>query len=755
MKQTILFIATTLCLLHSKAIGQIGVEVGRWRTHLSYEQTQQVAVGEHKAYAISSGALYSVGIDEHLIETYSKIDGLSDSDITKIYHIVEKNVLLVGYRNGNIDLLFDNGDIVNISDIYKKNISVAKQTNDVCYYNGYIYLALPFGIVKINIDKKEIADTFYFLYKESGYIEVNSLSVVDGQFYATTIDNIFTAPTQSVNLANFALWQKVENIPSGGNKKAIAVASNLYLLKTDSTLYSFDNNSWSDVLDSKVYNIFSHKNRLSIIKKLSVSIDNKNIFFDEQPQMTDTDRHNNLWVALPSKGIAKISHNKTAIQDIFKPNGPITNNFWKIKSTSDKIFAVAGGRWTVPFGIPAIVMIFENNQWTNITREDILKYLGTYPKDFVDITIDPKNKNHFFTASYGGGLFEFKDNTPFKWYNADNTALENNYISSIAFDKNDRLWITNPKTSAVFNYADKEGESYRIAHLPYSESNAIYTPADILIDQRYDNIKYFIVARGVFKVIAFDNNTNHFINKTNFIDQDGKIFNAEHYVCGTQDLKTQSIWIGTSSGPLILPSPHNIFDNNYRCQRIKIPRNDGTNFADYLLENEMITAIAIDGNNMKWIGTETSGAYLINEDGTTTIKHFTTDNSPLLSNFIRTISIVPNTGEVFFGTNKGLVSWQGEAIKPEATYQSLHAFPNPVRPDYQGDIAIKGLAKNSVVKIIDITGNLIFETFSQGGMAIWNGKDKNGNRVATGVYNAICNTIDGLQTGIVKILFIK
>ncbi len=191
------------------------------------------------------------------------------------------------------------------------------------------------------------------------------------------------------------------------------------------------------------------------------------------------------------------------------------------------------------------------------------------------------------------------------------------------------------------------------------------------------------------------------------------------------------------------------------CSRIIIPRNDGTNTGDFLLEKERIKAIAIDGANRKWIGTETSGLYLLSEDGKETIHHFTTQNSPLTSNDILSLAINPITGEVFIGTGTGLVSYQSDSALPENDFNNLHVYPNPIRENYNGLVTVAGLTDNSKIKITDIAGNLIAELQSNGSIATWDGNNKYGQKVSTGVYLAICTSEDGLSSKTIKILVIN
>lgn len=215
------------------------------------------------------------------------------------------------------------------------------------------------------------------------------------------------------------------------------------------------------------------------------------------------------------------------------------------------------------------------------------------------------------------------------------------------------------------------------------------------------------------------------------------------------------MWVGTDIGPFLFNNLSKVYDANYTCSRVKIPRADSTNLADYLLVGEKIKAIAIDGANRKWLGTESSGVYLMSENGQQTIQHFTTSNSPLLSNDILSIAINPSTGEVFFGTGQGLISYQSDASEANSTFGNVYAYPNPVRQGFTGVITITGLVENTQVKITDINGNLICETVSNGSLATWDGKDVHGRKVNTGIYLAICANEDGTLSTITKILVIN
>ena len=298
--------------------------------------------------------------------------------------------------------------------------------------------------------------------------------------------------------------------------------------------------------------------------------------------------------------------------------------------------------------------------------------------------------------------------------------------------------------------------------LNYPKSNNP-TLGKIVISNLNPNQKWIPSARHTPGIFIWDDkgtltdqsdDENTFLSSFNDIDNVGSKITPTNFFCLEQD-KNGVFWAGTDIGPLLFYNPSRAFDEDYTCSRVKIPRNDGTGLADYLLQNEKVKAIAIDGANRKWIGTETSGLYLMSENGQETIRHFTTSNSPLLSNNIMSLAINPISGEVFIGTNNGLISFQGDAAEGSNIYNNVYAYPNPVRENYNGIITITGLIAKTQVKITDLNGNLIYQTISNGSIATWNGKDVHGRKVNSGIYMAICANEDGTQSAITKIMVIN
>jgi hypothetical protein len=281
------------------------------------------------------------------------------------------------------------------------------------------------------------------------------------------------------------------------------------------------------------------------------------------------------------------------------------------------------------------------------------------------------------------------------------------------------------------------------------------TIGDILITKT--GHKWIVLPRGYGLFVLDDNNTpDVFIDdrykKMLVEDSENKVISLVYSIAEDLD---GNVWVGTDQGPLIYYNPENVFENDLKASRIKIPRNDGSGLADYMLGTEIITSIAVDGSNRKWLGTYSSGAYLLSPDGTVQIINHNEKNSPLFSNSIVSLAVDNKTGDVWLGTSKGLQSVRGDATAGEGKFTNVYTFPNPVREDFTGNVTITGLMRDSQIRITDISGNLVYETVSDGGQATWDLKIYNGQRVSTGVYLVFCASSDGSQSFVTKMLVIR
>ena len=751
------------------------IAMGSWRTHISYLNIQQIEQSENKIYGVSSGALFSIYKDDYTIESYSKIYGLNDNNIRLIKYSDTNNLLFIAYENSNIDLMSEEGEIINITDIYRKSINGSKKINDVFFKDNHAYIACDFGITTLNLNKFEFSDT-YMIGDNGGAVQVLNINIHNDTIYALTPENILYAPIKNTNLLNFQNWKKFSN-PNINKKNAQMSILNdtIYLLKSDKILYKFNNNIWKQNA-TNITSVFFDNGTFCIIdntKKLTMTnYSNVNFVTGNTLDASYDPKNNIIWIAT-SNGV--LSHNNaTKENNTFKPDGPYSNTSWRLKYADGRIYSIPGGRFASNYYTDASLSIFENEKWTNYTTDYFKSYTTTISRcyDLVDIAIDPNDKSHFWIASYGIGLYEFRNDEIVNFHYYGNSGLTTevpndpyNYTRTdgMTYDEYGNLWILNNGNGALIKYIDPNGTYHEVKHDVYAG-----TPQDIIISNKNSKQKFVFIPRykstTTSLLFSFDDNgtlsnisDDKKVSFTKVYDQDNKEINFEvtaQLRSIVQD-KNGVLWIGMTQGLFLINNPEKVFNSDFRCYRIKIPRNDGSGLADYLLGTEEITALAVDGANRKWIGTAASGVYLVSEDGQETIHHFTAENSPLLSDAIQSIAINEQTGEVFFGTGNGLISYQSDATEGGNKFNNVHAYPNPVRPEYSGPITITGLTADTQIRITDINGNLVYETISNGGIATWNGCRTSGDKVSTGVYFAHCISADGKYKHIVKILIIK
>lgn len=761
------------------------VPVGQWRDHLPYLHAQKVITANNKIYCITNSGMFVYNKSDNSTDKMSKISGLSDVGVTSGGFSKAQNKLLIGYANGNLDII-DGTTIYNLSDIKNKEMSGSKIVNNILFIGNYAYLSCGFGIVVLDILHHEIKDT-YLIGPNGDYLDVKEIAYDGTYLYAATEKGVYQGRQDNPNLVNFAEWTCLTNVQTGQpnawvknksfsgitvhNNKIFAVC-NIGTSGKDSVV-TYNNSQWQVFRSGSRYNCVRESNGLLIIAQSWSSVDVYNsedilisnvwtfdghTFLD--PVWAEFDDNQKLWIADNFSGLIYM-HNDWSGEKIY-PQGPDKSNVVSMSSAGDKLWSAAGAK-NASWGnmwLPGEVNSFIEEKWKTFNYSNTPVLSSTL--DIIKVLVNPENSDQMFAGSWNGGLLEFRNGEFYKVYNETNSTLRNILpdtihrtikVSGLAFDQNNNLWVTNSSAASPFSVRTSTGSWYSFPYLSLVNSATI---GDIIVTK--NNHKWAILPRGA-GFFAFDENgtfENTSDDKTKRFgiqDEVGKVITNDIFSIA-EDLNGV-IWVGTNKGIVAYYNPENIFTSgNFYAQQIKVP-NEVAGQANYLLETEIVSAIAIDGANKKWFGTESAGVYLMSEDCVTQIYHFTTENSPLLSNNIISIAINGVTGEVFFGTDKGIISFRGIATDGAENFKDVLVFPNPVKPGYNGLITIRGLVTNSNVKITDITGSIVFETKAEGGQAIWNGKDFKGDKVHTGVYLVFSTNEDGSKTNVSKVLFVN
>jgi len=761
MRRSLLYICLLLAACHTW--GQ--TPVGTWTDHLVYSTAKNLAVGSEEIFASTGSSLFVYNKEYTELRKLSRVNGLSETAINTIAFSEENDILVIAYSSTNIDIL-KNNTIDNIPDISLKYIPGEKEIHRIRIRGKYAYLACSFGIVVIDLIKKEIYDTWK-PGNGSDDPEIWDIAFSSDKVYAATSEGVYSGDLEDPGLAYFGSWSIISTLPEPEGKYSAVVYSGnrlyvnhtgklfpgdyIYCIDNETTLFSFApgrfNSSFDEASDGFIVSSGSsaryyHDNGSPYLTISSYPWGTPNI-------VQSVEDHGDIWIADISSGLVKCENNSDF--SMFTLPGPSTNNAVGVTSYNGKTI-ICGGGVDVPWNNlwrPFHVSIYEDNTWTHIKNSTV--------RDPMRAFIDPADDTHFFIATWGGGLLEYKDNELINTYNDSSSPLQTIIpghpyvrICGMAMDSKGNLWITQSEVPGSVKVLKPDGN-----WIVNPITANVATIGDIIITR--SGHKWIVLPRGNGLLILDDNETPEYfdddIYKQMFVTEpDGKVITFVY--CIAEDLDG-NIWVGTDQGPLIYYNPGRIFEEDIRAFRIKIPRDDGSGFADYILATEAITTIAVDGANRKWLGTQSSGAYLLSPDGTTRLKNYNMQNSPILSDLIAGISVDNLTGDVWFATSEGVISVRGDAIAGKEEFTGVYSFPNPVREDFTGNVTITGLMKDTQIKITDISGNLVYETLSDGGQASWDLKNYNGRRAATGVYLVFCANSDGSKSCITKILVIN
>jgi len=770
----LLFIALFFITIHASYAQPV---IGEWTDYQSYANAKNVVDTGDKVYCVTEGGLFSYNKTDNSVQKMSGINGLSDVGVQRLAYSKENNALLIAYQNANVDLLIGN-TIYNLSDIKRKQLSADKTINNIMFSGKLAYLSCGFGIVVINLERKEIKDT-YFIGNEGNYLDVRDIATDGSNIYAATVNGIYKASVSEPNLQNYNNWVRQTNIPHSDKKFSAIELFNGRIIANytpdewyNDEMYQLNGNNWTPFLPEirYAYDISTTGNYIVITSRNVVWVYNekfekvkevlKYVFsgYEETsilPLSSNLDAQNVLWIADQNLGLIKVGTQSERIV----PEGPSDNKIFSLFMNDKDLWITSGGRdesWNNLSFDPKFQLNREG-KWSVFDRKAFLT-----PNDFRDMvcaTADPKDPDHFFAGSWGGGVLEFVAGKFKKRYDNFNSTLQTQLpntpnepyvrIGGMAFDSKGALWVTNSGVASVLSSLQSDGtwKSYELSGI------ANRSIGKVVVTAKDD--KWILVPRG-YGLYA--------LNSTNSVSKMQKVValfrnQEDEYKTEMNDLYSMALdqngelWVGTSAGVAVFSNPEKIWKDE-----VMYATRPGLNLKDGkfhpLLETEAITAIAIDGANRKWIGTKTSGLFLISADGETEIEHFTSENSPLLNNQITDIAINQVSGEVFIGTVSGLISYMGEATAGNDEFSDVYVYPNPVRETYEGPIVVKGLVDETDVKITDISGNLVYKTTSLGGQAIWDGKNLNGNRCKTGIYLVFLTDALGEKTEITKLMFI-
>ncbi|MGZ3862063.1 MAG: type IX secretion system anionic LPS delivery protein PorZ [Bacteroidia bacterium] len=767
----------------------------QWRDHLPYNQAFSVTNQGNKIIAAASECAFSYNKDNGTFDRLNKVYGYSDIEPVIVKNNPYNNALVVIYKNSNIDIV-KNGTVTNASDLLRKQNIGDKTVNSVTFSGPYAYLACNFGIVVFNTDANEVKDT-YIIGPNATNLQVYQVALSNTDIYAATKSGLYKASLSSPNLSSYTSWSKITGIPNGPYNavayfggKVITNFSKKILSGAGmaDTLFQFDGATWNKY-SAKLYIggtyeihkiISSSNNQLLITDQWgfeAYDANGSNVariwdfnlgwtpVLDIIPDPTET---NFYWVATAEKGLLKAKslagQNNADTVNIYSINGPTNSYAASFAFKDDKMIVAPSYVGFDMFNnyLQSNVYHFLDNTWgesvTPASQNDTIF-------DIINVAFDVNDKNHYYATTWWNGVKEYINDEQVARYDCQNTNNElhiiDTYVSGfpltrtagLCMDKDNNLWVGMGESQHLLSVKkpDNTWKSFDFANI--IGSGALPRVSHIIVDS---SKQVWAVAYGMgLFVYKFDGsysqpNPSNAKRVTNAVNAGG--LPSNEVICITED-RSGDIWVGTDKGIYVFYNPESIFTqtSGWDAQPIYIEQDGKTQL---LLQTDNVVCISVDGANNKWCGTRASGLYCFSPDGQKQLFHFTVDNSPLFSNNILDVKINPKTGEVFVATDKGMLSFQNTIIDGFEDFKSggVYAYPNPVKPGFEGPILIHGMIDGATVKIIDAAGNFVYQTTSKGGQAMWDGKRFNGARASNGVYMVICSTPDASDRVMTKIL---
>ncbi len=684
----------------------------------------------------------------------NKTNFLNNVGVSAMAYDIDSDSFLVGYENGGLDLL-KSGESTMVLDIKWNGFSGDKKVNHIFINDGIAFISGAFGIVSFDLKEEEFKET-----TRTNTAVVNDATINGTTLYIATDKGIYSSELSDKNLnnpdfTNRKIWkeeivgQNVTNIELFENEIYYSVNNELKLLRGTSTPF----NLIKELKSSNGKLIITQNNQISVFKGDNYPLideDGNEINFNSGIFI------NNIYFGgSVNHGIINLSNHKE-----FYPDGPFNNKAWSVTTKNGKVWIAPGG--TLGYG-----NVLDNSdgfyyynvkQWNNFRSKDIFDI-----RDVLRIAPHPdKNNNTFIVSSFNKygrdvngrtDLLEF-DPTKFEFVNnyKPDRIISNQFpssrISGLAYDKLGNLHIG-------ASFPDGKSPDYNSVY--YLERNANGTWNNTSVDKASaivaltpdfsDIYTYYPSGREGGGVAVLDK--NYQIVTTLTTSNKLPINN----VLTVANDRSNNLWIGTQQGLVVLYGADNAVSSNNIIAEPVVIIQDG--IPEALLTDVGIYAIKVDNANNKWIATNGAGVYYVSDSGESTKLHFTSKNSPLPSDVVYDVSIDESTGKVYFATEKGVVSYNGDVSTEANNFNNAIAYPNPYRPEYKGNVTIKNLPNRALVKITDIVGNLLFEKKAEGGIVEWNTNNAKGKPVASGIYLVLMTNADGTETKTLKIAVVR
>lgn len=741
-----------------------------WTGYFSYASVKSISQGNDKIYAAAENSIFNYDLSTNEISTVSTINGLSGKPITTAYYSENYGLYIIGYESGLIEIIIDGEDnILKVVDILEK-LTIPPDTKEINHFyefNGNLYISTGFGISVYDLEALEFGDTYY-IGDFGSQISITQTTVLGEYIYASTSSNgIRSALVADDNIIDYQQWT---TIIAGGFKGIQSLETELYTVNNNNVVFKLDSELGFIQIDSFLSPIVDFEVQSNI---LTITTENSiqayevgynllalvNNLPDYDFSLQSGYSHNNtFYLGTTDIGMLIVPFNSNDVEQIL-PDGPLFNQPFAIDASPGQVW-VAYGDVDLTFNPYPLtrkgISNYKNEVWKNIKYDTLTTSLGVDDvNDLVYVKINPDNPFTTYMSSYQKGLMKLNGQDPFVLYNETNSPMDipnGNEALGIRiygsdFDREENLWYVQSRIDRGLIKLTPGGQFQTV-----DISSIINAEDELALSKLAISREGYVFFGAVSNGLVGYNPTDNLFNKIGEELGNGNLPSTDIKALAFDN--QNRLWIGTRKGLRVLYNARSFFEDgaDTDAQPIIIVE-DGV--PQELLFLQSITDIAVDGSNNKWISTATSGVFYLSSNGQETLLRFTADNSPLPSDNVLDIAIDNMSGKVYFATNDGLVAYDGKSTAPRDDLESVYAFPNPVRPGFSGSVTIDGLTAKANVKITDITGNLVYETTSEGGSVQWDTTAFGEYKVASGVYLVLITSDDNLLTKVAKIMVVR
>lgn len=753
--------------------------VGEWNFYQGYTTYRQMEYFRGRLFVLaSSGSVFSYDIETEEMGELSRLNGLSSPKVQFLIASEESGQLIFVYADGNMDFMNADGNIYNLPDLKNKSLMGDKTLYGVHLQGGKLYIAAGFGFVTVDVARREIADSYLFG-RQCDMIFTHGdrlyMSDTDGLHYCRFDLNAYDqsnwvkcSPLRVKDVATFSQ----DGVPACW---LLMNDGTVHSLATDGTLSRFtDKNYYLSLFRVDGY-LFMQGNGLMLVdpKDRSVSWNSKAPYNMTVDFVSAGDSVYYMLHQLEGILSARLTDRQPWGAITFEVqweqvsmNGIHSDALYQLNYTHGLLSGIASDPVTFFGGgvspIDGVLSIREQDGWQNVSLNTLSpRPTGTYTfKGLTSLAADPVTPGCYYVGSIYDGFYHLAGDSVLAHYDHTNSNIASLWVdrvSALLPDADGNVWFANAGVSPILKCrtADGQWHQYPIAGF----DGAGYVPR--LIQAVNDPYRFkWMVAPKSGCALYYDGGTPGDLSDddcasfSTLTDQDGNNISPDLYNDLVED-RSGWIWLLTTSGPFVIESQITAFNKPGSVRRIKIPRNDGTNLADYLLAGVNTYCMAVDVANRKWIGTKGNGLYLLSADGLEMLEHFTKENSPLPTDDILSLAMDDVSGTLFISVDGGVLTYQTDAVAGRKDFSNVYCWPNPVRPEYTGEVHVAGLMDNTEVRITDINNNVIYAATSAGGMISWNLCNASGHRVKSGVYLIYGCSEDGKEGMVTKLMVVR